>query len=86
MYKHFHHLANSTTSLVGYIGLLIIAGSYLGGTMGIQAQSLKGSLSEYGVRKTNDTVNGRFVTVRIDGREYRAELREEAEAMENVLY
>jgi|GEM_PF-5448624 len=38
MYKHFHHLANSTTSLVGYIGLLIIAGSYLGGTQGIQAQ------------------------------------------------
>lgn len=86
MYKHFHHLANSTTSLVGYIGLLIIAGSYLGGAPGIGAQSLKGSMSEYRAMKTNEVTNKRFVTVVIDGREYRAELREEVDPMENILY
>lgn len=86
MYKHFHHLANSTTSLVGYIGLLIIAGSYLGGTPGIAAQSFKGSVSEYRSMKTNDLANKRFVTVVIDGREYRAELREELDPMEKVMY
>lgn len=86
MYKHFRHLANSTTSLVGYIGLLIIAGSYLGGAPGIGAQSLKGSLSEYGIRKIGGITDNRFVTVRIDGREYRAELWEEMDPMMNVTY
>lgn len=73
-------LVTNTTSLVGYIALLIVAGSYLGGNPEMQASALKGSVIESGFIAARDVprhVSTTSAIITIDGRQYRAEIGEE---------
>lgn len=75
--KEFHNLITNTTSLVGYIAILMFAGAYVGGNQSyaLDPALLKGSVIEG--RDTLDLVSPHSIIVTIDGRQYQARLGEE---------
>ncbi|OIP55071.1 hypothetical protein AUK10_00135 [Candidatus Gracilibacteria bacterium CG2_30_37_12] len=85
--KEFHSLITNTTSLVGYIAILMFVGAYLGGNQSflIDPTLLKGSLMES--RSIISSVSSvRSVIITIDGREYQATLGEEINRKQKFTY
>lgn len=72
--KQFHNLITNTTSLVGYIAVLMFIGAYLGGdkSFALDPTLLKGSIMESGGAMNHDFI--RSVVITIDGREYEARI------------
>lgn len=73
--KQLHSLITNTTSLVGYIAVLMFTGAFLGGGQGhsMDIAALKGNIGEYSRSET--TIGGgtqKLVIVTIDGRQYHA--------------
>lgn len=70
--KEFHNLITNTTSLVGYIAVLMFVGAYLGGdkSYALDPTLLKGSVGEF--RGTMLAVPQKSVIITIDGRQYEA--------------
>lgn len=73
MHRKLHELMTNTTSLVGYIAILMFAGAYVGGDKGITIDPalLKGSIME------NSQPRAKSIFIMIDGRQYRAQVQEE---------
>lgn len=78
--KEFHSLITNTTSLVGYIAVLMFVGAYLGGdkSFTLNPTLLKGSLSEYSSLQawTELPSSSRTVIITVDGRQYEAQISE----------
>lgn len=77
--KLFRNLLTNTTSLVGYIAILMFVGAYLGGdqSYALDPTLLKGSVLES--RDIPRYVSTKSVTITIDGRQYEATIDGEAE-------
>ena len=86
MKEQFHNLITNTTSLVGYIAILMFVGAYLGGdqSYALDPSLLKGSLSEN--RSISNEEAMKTVTIMIDGQQYRATLHEELQAKHEFTY
>lgn len=70
--KEFNALITNTTSLVGYIAVLMFVGAYLGGdkSYALDPTLLKGNVGEF--RGTVLTESQKSVIITIDGRQYGA--------------
>ncbi|MFA6091071.1 MAG: hypothetical protein WC774_04840 [Candidatus Gracilibacteria bacterium] len=85
--KEFHSLITNTTSLVGYIAVLMFIGAYLGGNQSspIDQTLLKGSVMES--RSVTDSIApNRSVIITIDGRQYQATISEEVNRKQEFTY
>ncbi len=85
--KEFHSLITNTTSLVGYIAVLMFVGAYLGGNQSspIDPVLLKGSIMES--RNGIDSITqNRSVIITIDGRQYQATIGEEVNRRQEFTY
>ena len=93
--KQFHKLLTNTTSLVGYIAVLMFIGAYLGGeqTFALDPTFLKGSIIESkGVLSpisTSYNTNGlsnKSITIFMDGRQYEAKIIREIAVSPEFTY
>lgn len=75
--KGFNALITNTTSLVGYIAVLMFVGAYLGGDKNymLDPSLLKGSIGEF--RGTMLMEPQELVIITIDGRQYEARIGNE---------
>ncbi|MDD5197357.1 MAG: hypothetical protein PHN60_00690 [Candidatus Gracilibacteria bacterium] len=75
--KQFHALMTNTTSLVGYIAVLMFVGAYLGGNKSYTFDPilLKGSVMESGGAIKHDPLRSMVIT--IDGRQYEVQINRE---------
>ncbi|MDD2892275.1 MAG: hypothetical protein PHQ95_04910 [Candidatus Gracilibacteria bacterium] len=75
--KELHNLITNTTSLVGYIAVLMFVGAYLGGdkNSALDPVLLKGSIGEH--RGFQVPESHRPIIITIDGRQYEAMVGEE---------
>lgn len=89
--KELRNLITNTTSLVGYIAVLMFVGAYVGGDQhsALDPTLLKGSVMEGGDIAGRDTpwhVSPRPVIITIDGRQYEATIRGESGGKEEYRY
>jgi len=90
--KQLHNLITNTTSLVGYIAVLMFVGAYLGGDSRdamnristFDPTLLKGSVMES--RDAINRVSTKSVIVTIDGREYEAVLEQKTAKKPEFTY
>lgn len=77
--KQFHNLITNTTSLVGYIAVLMFVGAYIGGDRDslFDPMLLKGSIGEFRGSALLDARKSVIIT--IDGRKYEARIEREVE-------
>ena len=80
--KDFRNIITNTTSLVGYIAILMFAGAYVGGNQSyaLDPTLLKGSVMEERAAPTAMETNRsspRSAIITIDGRQYKAILGDE---------
>ncbi len=73
MKEQFHNLITNTTSLVGYIAVLMFVGAYLGGdkSYALDPAVLKGSIIENS-RGGVQSLSAQSVTITINGQQYQA--------------
>ena len=90
--KEFHNLMTNTTTLVGYIAILMFAGSYLGGD-GRDAinriSTLNPTLFKGSVLESSNTIqyiSTKSVTITIDGRQYEAMIEREVSQKPEFQY
>jgi hypothetical protein len=91
MKEQFHNLITNTTSLVGYIAVLMFVGAYLGGdkSYAFDPAVLKGSIMES--RSSIDgtivsTISAKPITIIIDGRKYEAVINHEIDTAPVFTY
>lgn len=72
--KEFHNLISNTTSLVGYIAVLMFGGAYLGGnqSFALDPAVLKGNIIESRDMLQHISTESRSVIITIDGQQYEA--------------
>ena len=75
--KQFHDLITNTTSLVGYIAVLMFVGAYLGGNgnFALDPTLLKGSIMES--RDMPRHISTKSIIITIDGRQSEATIGSE---------
>ena len=84
--KLFRNLLTNTTSLVGYIAVLMFVGAYLGGdqSYALDPTLLKGSVLES--RDIQGHISTKTITITIDGRQYEATIQRESEKKMEFTY
>ncbi|MDD2916989.1 MAG: hypothetical protein PHH70_04060 [Candidatus Gracilibacteria bacterium] len=72
MKEQFQNLITNTTSLVGYIAVLMFIGAYIGGDQSCMSDplSIKGNILEN--KNSSPSVMTKSVILTIDGRQYEA--------------
>lgn len=88
--KELNALITNTTSLVGYIAVLMFVGAYLGGdqSYAFDPALLKGSILESrdAIYRVSTDLSDRSVIVTIDGRQYEAMMGREVEKRPEFTY
>ncbi len=91
MKEQFHSLITNTTSLVGYIAVLMFVGAYIGGdkSYALDPAVLKGSIMESRSSVNGNitsTVSAKQIIITIDGRQYEAVINNEIDTVPKFTY